>query len=173
MNHDDEITLPAADGRFMRAAAVLADLDSPFYAEERDRDVWNEASAVGFQFLLWTIPGLAAVALWLAGRAALPFVAGGLALCMVGVVVTVTYAIRLRVDPTGRRPLEGRRALLYGALLIVLAGGLVRAVLPVAGDPTIPSFLRGFAQGSLVGLPVGLAGAAVGLWLDARRRARG
>lgn len=33
---------------FVRAAAVVGDLDSPFSAEERDRDVWNEASAVGF-----------------------------------------------------------------------------------------------------------------------------
>ena len=173
MNREDETTLPATDGPFMRAAAVLADLDSPFYAEERERDVWNEASAVGFQFLLWTIPGFAAIALWLAGRAALPYVVGALALCMVGAVVTVTYAARLGVDPTERRPLEGGRAVVYGLLLLVLAGGLVRAVLPVAGDPTIRSFLRGFAQGSLVGLPLGLSGAAVGLWLDARRRARG
>lgn len=47
MNHEDETTLAATDGVFMPVAAVLGDLDRPFYAEERERDVWNEASAVG------------------------------------------------------------------------------------------------------------------------------
>ena len=31
---------------FIRTAAVIGDLSNPFYGEERQRDVWNEASAV-------------------------------------------------------------------------------------------------------------------------------
>ena len=36
----------------MRAAAVIGDLSNPFHREERQRDAWNEASAVGLQVLL-------------------------------------------------------------------------------------------------------------------------
>src|SRR5690242_18627048 len=35
------------ESRFVRWAGVVGDLGSPFLAEERQRDVWNEASAVG------------------------------------------------------------------------------------------------------------------------------
>ena len=31
-------------GWFVRAAAAIGDLSNPFYGEERQRDVWNEAS---------------------------------------------------------------------------------------------------------------------------------
>jgi|GEM_PF-431975 len=173
MNSDDETTPPTNDGPFMRATAALADLDSPFYAEERERDVWNEASAVGFQFFLWTIPGLASVALWLVGRAALPYVTGALALWFAGAILTLGYAARLGVDPTRRGPLRGRRAVIFGMLMVVLSGGLYRALLPVVGDETIPSLLRGGAQGAMYGLPLGLIGAALGLWLDSRKRRTG
>ncbi len=36
----------------VRSAELIGDLGNPFYAEERQRDVWNEASAVGLQLLL-------------------------------------------------------------------------------------------------------------------------
>lgn len=50
------VTTPRPDdGFFDRVTARIGDLDDPFYAEERDRDVWNEASAVGFQLLLWVL----------------------------------------------------------------------------------------------------------------------
>ncbi|MBK5221936.1 MAG: hypothetical protein JJE52_03485 [Acidimicrobiia bacterium] len=42
------------DTLFMRTAARIGDLGSPLYDEERRRDVWNEASAVGFQIMLWS-----------------------------------------------------------------------------------------------------------------------
>jgi hypothetical protein len=48
---------------FMRFAAAVADFGDPFYAEERQRDVWNEASAFGFQFLVWAGMALSAVML--------------------------------------------------------------------------------------------------------------
>lgn len=173
MNRDDETTLPATDGPFMRAAAVLADLDSPLYAEERERDVWNEASAVGFQFLMWTVPLCAAVGLWVGGRAALPYVGGMLLLWAAASLVALTYASRLGVNPSERGPLVGRRAVLYVVLVLVLAGGLARAFVPVATDPTVPSLVRGFAQGGLVGLVLGAAGTFIGIRLEGRRKRAG
>ena len=41
------------ESRFLRWARVVADFGSPFYREERQRDVWNEASALGFQAGVW------------------------------------------------------------------------------------------------------------------------
>ena len=38
-----------------RAIAAIADFNNPFYAEERQRDVANEASAFGFGVLVWTL----------------------------------------------------------------------------------------------------------------------
>ena len=41
-----------SDDTFTRATSTVADFDSPFYAEERQRDVWNEASAIGLLILV-------------------------------------------------------------------------------------------------------------------------
>ena len=38
-----------------RAIAAIADFNNPFYAEERQRDVANEAAAFGFWVLFWTL----------------------------------------------------------------------------------------------------------------------
>jgi len=54
-------------GLFGRAARVVGDLDHPFYAEERRREVWNEAPAVGLQTLLWGALGLACAMAWIGG----------------------------------------------------------------------------------------------------------
>ena len=52
---------------FVKAARFVGDLDDEFYADELQRDIWNEASAVGFQALLW---------IGLITGAILPFAAG-------------------------------------------------------------------------------------------------
>lgn len=51
----------------------MADLGSPFYREERQRDVWNEASAVGHQLVLWLGMVTAAAMVWIGGATALPY----------------------------------------------------------------------------------------------------
>ena len=38
-----------------RAIAAIADFNNPFYAEERQRDVANEAAAFGYWVLFWTL----------------------------------------------------------------------------------------------------------------------
>ena len=57
---------------FLRTAERIGDLGSPFYREERQRDVWNEASAVGFQVLLWLLPLAAVASVWMGGAGAVP-----------------------------------------------------------------------------------------------------
>ena len=68
---------------FVRAAAVIGDLSNPFYAEERQRDVWNEASAVALQVLLFLNLLGATAAVWIVGADALPYVYALLA--MIGI----------------------------------------------------------------------------------------
>lgn len=64
-------------GVFMRVASAIGDLGSPFYDEERQRDVWNEASAVGFQAMLWSSLVAANVMIWVGGAAASPYTLSG------------------------------------------------------------------------------------------------
>jgi hypothetical protein len=143
LNHDPRRS------RLVRAASVVGDLDSPFYDEERDRDVWNEASAVGFQVLPWGVPLVAAASLWIVGAAALLPVGLLLALLVAAVAVVLAYARRFGVDPNAWTPLiAGRRAMLV-AVLGLLGTGLVRGALDleVAGASPATSFIRGMGQG--------------------------
>jgi hypothetical protein len=135
--------------RFVRAASIVGDLDSPFYDEERDRDVWNEASAVGFQVLLWGVPLVGAASLWIMGAAALLPVGLLLALWLAASGVVLSYTRRFGVDPEARTPLIlGRRAM-FLAVVGLLGTGVVRAALDleVAGSSPTSSFMRGMGQG--------------------------
>ena len=49
---------------FDRAAAVIADFNNPFYGEERQRDVANEAAAFGYWVLFWTLLIGAGITCW-------------------------------------------------------------------------------------------------------------
>ncbi len=165
MSGDDDVQPDGRNGWFLRAAGVVGDLDHPFYEEERQRDVWNEACAVGLQVALWLGLALAAAMVWLGGATALPYALAVFAL-LAGVTswVTVSYAQRLGVrveDPAGLLRL---RLVPYLVLLALFLTGVVRAA-PSDG------FVGGLAQGAAVG------GAAGTLWLlasglRARRRAR-
>ncbi len=165
MSGDDDVQPEGRNGWFLRAAGVVGDLDHPFYEEERQRDVWNEACAVGLQVALWLGLALATAMVWLGEDAALPYALSVFAV-LVGVTswVTVLYARQLGVrvdDPGGLLRL---RLVPYLLLLGLFLAGVVRAA-PSHG------FVGGFAQGAAVG---GVAGT---LWLlasglRARRRAR-
>ncbi len=165
MSGDDDVQPGARDGWFMRAAGVVGDLDHPFYEEERQRDVWNEACAVGLQAALWLGLALATAMVWLGGATGLPYALAVFAV-VVGVTswVTVLYAQQLGVrveDPAGLLRL---RLVPYLVLLALFLTGVVRAA-PSDG------FVGGLAQGAAVGGAVGT------LWLlasglRARRRAR-
>lgn len=149
MTGDHEHGQDPQDNRFVRAAAAIGDLDSPFYDEERDRDVWNEASAVGFQVLVWGIPLVAAASLWTAGAGALLPVGLFLALWLAACVMALKYARRFGVDPGDRASfISGRRAML-SVVFALLGTGVARAAfdLEVVRSSPATSFLRGFGQG--------------------------
>jgi len=149
----------------VRLARVVGDFGSPFYDEERQRDVWNEASAFGLQLVLWTTMLSATLAIWIVGAPAVPYVVA--ALCLLGAVcmLTIGYAQRLGVTVTDPGRMLRLRLLLYILLFLALCAGLLRA-----------AFLREtFSASFAVGLASG-AGAALFaltvLALVSRRRSR-
>lgn len=148
----DELEPDPHRSRFVRAASVVGDLDSPFYDEERDRDVWNEATAIGFQMLLWGVPLVAAASLWIVGAAALLPIGLLVGLWIASGIVVLAYAQRFGVDPNDRTSLiSGRHAMFY-AVLGLLGTGVVRAGLDleVVGSSPAASFVRGMGQGMTV-----------------------
>ena len=147
MNAHEDVENVDSDGWFVRAAGMVGDLGNPFYREERQRDVWNEASAVGLQLVLWL--GLAAVAamVWLGGAPALPYALAVLVVLGAASWVSVLYAHKLgvRVDDAGR--VLRLRLVPYGVLLVLILVGAVRAA-PTSGFGA--SFAWGAAAGGVV-----------------------
>jgi hypothetical protein len=164
VNEQQAMQIDTGDGWFVRWAGAVADLGNPFHREERQRDVWNEASAVGLQLMLWLGLAAAAAMTWFAGAPALPYAITLLALLGVGSWASVLYAQALGVRLVGTREVLRLRLIPYLVLLLVFVVGALRAV-PSGG------FGAGFARGMAFG-----GGAAV-LWLAwsglrARRRLR-
>jgi hypothetical protein len=152
VNHDDDTTGDPRESGFVRLAAGIGDLANPFYREERQRDVWNEASAVAFQLLLWAGMAAATAMVWIGGADGLPY---GLALMLLlGAAswVGIAYAAHLgvRVD-TGTRLLRAR-TVPYVVLVLAFAAGAVRTGV-VAGP-----FGWGVGAGALVGVLAGVLG---------------
>ena len=94
---------------FVRAAAFIGDLSNPFYREERRRDVWNEASAVALQILLWLNLLAATAVSWIVGADALPYVYGMLVMVGLAGWIAILYSwslgVRVETSTTSRRRL--------------------------------------------------------------------
>jgi hypothetical protein len=162
VNAHEDVENVDRDGWFVKGAAMMGDLGNPFYREERQRDVWNEATAVGLQLVLWLGLGAAAAMVWLGGAPALPYAVAVLVVLGAASGVSVLYAHKLgvRVDDAGR--VLRLRLVPYGVLLVLFLVGAVQTA-PTRG------FGAGFARGAAAG------GAVAVLWLvwsgfRARRR---
>jgi len=144
----------------VRMAHVVGDFSNPFYAEERQRDVWNEASAFGLQLVIWCALTIGTASVWVVGAPAVPYVCA--ALLVVGAVcgLTVAYAQHLGVDLNGRDRMMRWRLVPYALLVVTLLVGLLRA----RQEPLDVSTTAGMVTGAAVG--VLLAAAAL------RRRPR-
>lgn len=112
---------------FVRLAGVIGDFGNPFYGEERQRDVWNEASAFGLQLMLWlgllTSTGL----VWAGGSTAVPYALGLIILIGLIALVTSAYARRLGVDVETSPRVLRLRLVPYAAVLGLLIVGIIRA----------------------------------------------
>lgn len=115
------------EGPLARATNAIADLDSPFYAEERQREVWNEASAVGFQTMIWGGVGLACAMAWIGGRPQIGWAGGLLAVIGVASWLSLLHANRLGVTGREDTRVNQPRTYLFGVVyLATLVGMLVR-----------------------------------------------
>ena len=164
MSTHEQVETPHGEGWFLRAAAFVGDLGNPFYREERQRDVWNEASAVGFQLALWLGLAAATAMVWFGGQPALPYAVTLLVVVGLPALISVAYAWRLGVRAEDPSRMLGLRSAPYAVLLALFVVGAGR----VARED---SFTGGFASG----LGAGSALALLGLVLRgarARRRAR-
>ena len=135
------------ESRFMRVAAAVGDLGSPFYREERQRDVWNEASAIGFQTMLWLAYVAASASLWIGGGAALPYGLTMVAVAGVGSTVTVAYSRRRGVEPLSGAWITAPRLVGFAVLYLMFVGGVLHAVWELGNS----SFRHGLAIGIAVG----------------------
>ena len=134
---------------FTRTMRFVGDLDDDFYHDERQRDVWNEASAVGFQLFYWVGLIVAAILPWVAGRAG--------AWVAVGIVVVSTAISYLTLAYSGVRGVN-----LYTAAKLLRLRGGVATVFVLIAFIGIFSRLRpsmyhelGTSVGALVGAAVG------------------
>jgi hypothetical protein len=151
---------------FLRAARQIGDFSNPFYEEERHRDVWNEASAFGFQLFLITAFLFATVCIWLVGQPALPYVQVGMVLTGAISWLTLLYAQRLGVDVLQPQRLDRRRMLPFVALTVVLVVGMLRA--SGAGS----TWDAATAAGAVTGAGTALGLGALAVWAARRAAAR-
>ena len=161
MKAEEHVETGGQDDWFVRAAGMVGDLGNPFYREERERDVWNEASAVGLQLVLWL--GLAAAAgmVWLGGATALPYAVTVFLIVGAGSGVGLLYAHRLgvRVSATGR--VLQLRLVPYIALVVLFLFGALRAA---SSSGLSASFVRGMAVGGAAAVLT-----LAWIWIRARR----
>ena len=131
----------------MRVAHFIGDFGNPFYTEERQRDVWNEASAFGLQVAVWLTLIASMVTVWLVGRPAVPYVLAAVGLIGLVCLLTIAYAQRLGVSVTTTQRVLRLRLIPY---LLVVAGLLV-GVARSAGGYSV-SFVIGTAMGAVVAI---------------------
>jgi hypothetical protein len=149
----------------VRTAAAIGDLSNPFYREERQRDVWNEASAVALQVLVWLGLMAACAAAWFVGADAVPYIYALLVMIGVAGWVALLYSWSLGVHVETSNA-SGRRMIPLLALAVLLAAGLLRAT--VSGN----SFGDwSTVAGAITGAAVVLGLLAAASWY-ARRRTR-
>ncbi len=130
------------ESRFVRIAGAIADFGHPFYAEERQRDVWNEASSFALALLSWAVLVAGSAMVWIRGAEAVPYAIVLLLVVATCSALAVAYAQRLGVDPAVwstslRRP----RTWAYFAIGAVYVAGIAWA------ERAHPPFVAGLFSG--------------------------
>ena len=159
------VDLDRSHSWFVRAAAFLGDLSNPFYREERQRDVWNEASAVALQVVLVLSLLAATAAVWIIGAAAVPYVYALLGIVGIASWIAILYARSLGVNADDPQRMWRPRMIPYLAVLALLVAGLVHATLQDTSSDDDWSTIAGMVTG-------GLAVVAGSLYARKRSRAR-
>jgi hypothetical protein len=150
----------------VRVAAFLGDLGNPFYREERQRDVWNEASAVALQVVVVLSLLAETAAVWIIGADALPYVYALLGIVGIAGWIAILYARSLGVNAEDPLRMWRPRMIPYLAVLALLAAGLVHAT-PQDTSSDDWSTTAGMVTGMVAGVALPVAGLVY-----ARKRSR-
>ncbi|OZF50927.1 DUF2029 domain-containing protein [Rhodococcus sp. 14-2470-1b] len=151
---------------FVKALRFVGDLDDEFYDDERQRDVWNEASAIGFQLFQWASLVSAAVLPWVAGSTGAWVGLGILVTLTVINVLTIGYSAARKVNLYTASKINRVRGLVVAVVLVI---GYVGALIRV--QPDTFSDASSWA-GGVVGAVVGGGVVGLGVWWMRRRNAR-
>jgi DNA segregation ATPase FtsK/SpoIIIE-like protein len=152
---------------FDRITRTIGDLGSPFYAEERQRDVWNEASAVGLQVTLWSALVVAFAMSWFGAPAVVPWAVAVLAI--VGASSWTVLLMVRRAGLTGWEDAPGGRQFRprIAAFAVLYLGTVLGLLLRV---PDRDGFVGGMRIGAGIGVVLAVVALLLGAW-SARRRA--
>lgn len=140
------------EGRLVRFAELVGDFSSPFYRDERQRDVWNEASAVALQVALWLGTAAVTAMVWLGGATALPYALGSFLTLGASSWFAIAYARRLGVRADDPAWFAARRTVPYVLLVLLLVVGVLRAAAQAGGFGTGVAY--GMAGGATVAVLV-------------------
>lgn len=138
-----------------RTLRWVGELDHPFYNDERQRFVWYEASAVGFQLMfLVNVFVLGAIA-WIGGGPSLLYVYPMVVAQYVVVFVVLRYAKKKHAEYSPNAAgLRTGRTRLHLIVLVFLGTGLLRAQFDAGtGSGFVGGLQQGFAWG-LASVPV-------------------
>ncbi len=144
---------------FTNTMRFIGDFDDEFYDDERQRDVWNEAAAVGMQMFIWASLIAGAILPWIAGVAG-SWTALGIVLIFLVVSNSVlAYARSRGVDmQTSQKLLRSRIVLAACLYLLALLGAVANLMFDLAGSG--PLLTIGMVAGTVVGATAGYVGIA-------------
>ncbi|MDV6266792.1 MULTISPECIES: hypothetical protein [Rhodococcus] len=134
----------------MKALRFVGDLDDDFYKDERQRDVWNEASAVGFQLAYWIALIAAAILPWVAGRTGAWISFGLIIGWFVCSMAVLRYAQVHDVDVYASMKGLDPRVLVAGSVYVIALIGVVAQLMARPGEGIATWAGRGV--GALIGL---------------------
>ena len=153
-----------------RVLRWIGDLDHPFYDEERQRFVWYESAAIGFQLILVLQLAISSIAILVLGFESLPAVVLGIAPALIVAVIVTGYAQNRGAQYFPRvSDVKRTRGLLGFALLGLYLLAMLRLAFDTPADAD--GFLAGFSTTAPIGFAVGIAVVAVGAWRGKRRDA--
>lgn len=144
-----------SNGGLDGALRWIGDLDHPFYSDERQRFVWYEASAVGFQMLLMVQLIGAGLTLLILGVDALLYVALGVVPTVITAFVVLGYAHRRgAVYEPSSSDLRRSRGLFGFGVALIWGAGVMRVSWELAGEGDEAGW---FAWDTILGMITGAA----------------
>ena len=146
-----------------RTLRWVGDLDHPFYNDERQRYVWYEASAVGFQLMFLANYVVAGLMLWIGGADAVVYGLPLLIVTIVAALAVLSYASRRRAEyAPDLSDFFRTRGVLVLVVNVIAMTGLIRALVDL--DDGGGGFAGGLADGAIAGAIAGVAVGAFTLW---------